>query len=301
MLKVIGHRGMGPTHNLPQQERVDAPFPENSLIAFQQALAHGADGIEIDIALSKDHTPVVIHDQELWKHILPGNDATVGNTNDYTVTEIKSFSIGQDQTIPLLDEVISLFLTYAKSSSVINIDLKEKNTVVPVYESLRPHLSNGSLKHSQIVICSYDWDMLREFRNIDSHLQLTPCIKTTLLFGKDGVSMPGYIPIVDYYAQDSMKTLQDFHNEITCHSFDCVITDVRQPLITLASQNNIGLMLSTGNNRVDAQQTSYDDLLQIMQNKESPAFCIYKADEPITVKHTLDALLKQGKPVQPTP
>ena len=39
--------------------------PENTLVAFRLALAMGADGIELDINLSSDGTPVVIHDRRL--------------------------------------------------------------------------------------------------------------------------------------------------------------------------------------------------------------------------------------------
>lgn len=39
--------------------------PENTLVAFRLALAMGADGIELDVNLSSDGTPVVIHDRRL--------------------------------------------------------------------------------------------------------------------------------------------------------------------------------------------------------------------------------------------
>lgn len=36
--------------------------PENTLAAFERGLAHGADGLELDVHLSRDGVPVVIHD-----------------------------------------------------------------------------------------------------------------------------------------------------------------------------------------------------------------------------------------------
>lgn len=39
--------------------------PENTLVAFEQGLSHGADGIELDVHLSRDGVPVVIHDSTL--------------------------------------------------------------------------------------------------------------------------------------------------------------------------------------------------------------------------------------------
>lgn len=39
--------------------------PENTMAAFDRGLAHGADGLELDVHLSRDGVPVVIHDSTL--------------------------------------------------------------------------------------------------------------------------------------------------------------------------------------------------------------------------------------------
>ena len=50
---ILAHRG------------ASAEAPENTLAAFDLALRHGADGIEMDVRLSADGVPVVIHDARL--------------------------------------------------------------------------------------------------------------------------------------------------------------------------------------------------------------------------------------------
>jgi len=50
---IIGHRGNS------------AEAPENTIAAFARALNDGADGIEFDVRLARDRTPVVIHDATL--------------------------------------------------------------------------------------------------------------------------------------------------------------------------------------------------------------------------------------------
>lgn len=50
---IIGHRGAA------------AVAPENTLVSFTRAFADGADGIEFDVRLTRDHIPVVIHDATL--------------------------------------------------------------------------------------------------------------------------------------------------------------------------------------------------------------------------------------------
>ena len=51
--KVFAHRG------------ASAYAPENTLPAFELAARQGADGIELDVHLSKDGELVVIHDETL--------------------------------------------------------------------------------------------------------------------------------------------------------------------------------------------------------------------------------------------
>jgi len=48
---VIGHRGY------------PAKYPENTIASFIAALYYGADGVELDVWLSGDGVPVVIHDE----------------------------------------------------------------------------------------------------------------------------------------------------------------------------------------------------------------------------------------------
>ena len=50
---IIGHRG------------ACAVAPENTMAAFEAAIAAGADGIEFDVRLSRDGVPVIIHDDNL--------------------------------------------------------------------------------------------------------------------------------------------------------------------------------------------------------------------------------------------
>jgi glycerophosphoryl diester phosphodiesterase len=52
---IIAHRG------------ASALAPENTIAAFTEAIASGADGVEFDVRLSKDGVPVVIHDATLLR------------------------------------------------------------------------------------------------------------------------------------------------------------------------------------------------------------------------------------------
>lgn len=83
--------------------------PENSIPALEYAIQFGADILEIDIRLTKDHIPVVIHDLTL--------DRTTNGTGkvaDFTLEEIKKLRLKEatggltDYQIPTLEEFIQL-------------------------------------------------------------------------------------------------------------------------------------------------------------------------------------------------
>lgn len=113
MTLVIAHRGSRGTH------------PENTLPAFQEALQVKADGIELDVHLTKDQELVVIHDETV--------DRTTngyGEIQELTLTEIKELDAGswfsekfKGTTIPTLQEVLMLLET-EKFKGLLNIEIK---------------------------------------------------------------------------------------------------------------------------------------------------------------------------------
>lgn len=89
------HRGL---HNN------NSEAPENSMAAFKKAVDAGF-GIELDIHLSKDRIPVVMHDESLLR--ATGCEGKIG---DYTVAELKdNFRLfGSEERIPTFEEVLKL-------------------------------------------------------------------------------------------------------------------------------------------------------------------------------------------------
>ena len=53
MTKNFAHRGFS------------GKYPENTMLAFQKAIEVGADGIELDVQLTKDGEVVIIHDETI--------------------------------------------------------------------------------------------------------------------------------------------------------------------------------------------------------------------------------------------
>lgn len=69
--------------------------PENTLAAFAQGLALGADGIECDIHLSRDGVPVVIHDATL-ERTTDGRGLVAAHTADELARLDAGFAFQQD-------------------------------------------------------------------------------------------------------------------------------------------------------------------------------------------------------------
>jgi len=84
-------------------------WPENSLLAFRNAVALGADFIEFDVHLSKDGEAVVIHDPTLDR-----TTTGAGPVKDRTVDELKALRLKDrtgaltEETVPTLDEVAAV-------------------------------------------------------------------------------------------------------------------------------------------------------------------------------------------------
>lgn len=104
---VIGHRGNA------------AHAPENTLESFAQAVALGADALEFDVRVTRDDTPVVIHDPTLARttdrfepvHVISDAQLRTADAGAmFTRDDGATFPYrGRGMTIPTLAEVLDHF------------------------------------------------------------------------------------------------------------------------------------------------------------------------------------------------
>lgn len=87
---------------------------ENTLKAFELALAAGADYLESDIQVTKDHVPVLFHDGDLTR--LVGKKTKVSNL---TLSQINQIELTHTGKIPTLEEALIAF-----PEAKFNLDLK---------------------------------------------------------------------------------------------------------------------------------------------------------------------------------
>jgi len=83
-----------------------AQFPENTLLAFHEAIDQGVDVLEVDVHRTSDDELVIIHDATL-ERTTNGR----GNVRDHSLEEIRQLDAGQGEKVPLLAEVIQLART----------------------------------------------------------------------------------------------------------------------------------------------------------------------------------------------
>ena len=153
MTEIFAHRG------------ASGYAPENTMDAFKLAVKQGAEGIELDVQLSKDGIPVVIHDETIDR-VTNGH----GYVKDYTLEELKNFTImkGKYQEyehskIPTLEEV----LVYAKKENLtVNIELKTGIYWYPEIEEKTVDLVKKTKMEDLVIYSSFNHYSIRKIKEI---------------------------------------------------------------------------------------------------------------------------------------
>ncbi len=134
------------------------------MAAFSAAVELGADGLELDIHLSRDGIPVVIHDESL-ERTTDGR----GLVADASLEQLQQLDAGgwfspefMGESLPTLAEVLSVFSGKLR----LNLELKEFSAGVAVLSLLRQH------SDAEVVISSFDYDLLKGLRSLDEALPL---------------------------------------------------------------------------------------------------------------------------------
>jgi glycerophosphoryl diester phosphodiesterase len=190
---IIGHRGAA------GQE------PENTLRAVQAAIDAGADGVEIDVHLTLDRIPIIIHDSTLDR----GTNGT-GPVSAYTFNEIQKMGFTEiDDPIPNLDEVLKLL---APTSLLINVEIKNNHLRKP-YEGIEEVVAQSLTDAKMLdraVISSFDWRQVSSFlktarprlslglrggRGVKSADEILASLDKAMTIGFDGICFPAkYLP-----------------------------------------------------------------------------------------------------------
>ncbi|MEG2290881.1 MAG: glycerophosphodiester phosphodiesterase [Clostridium sp.] len=200
-------------------------YPENTIIAFKNAINSGATGIELDVHKTKDNKIVVIHDEDI-ERTFKGK----GLIKDLTLKELRLFKCRKvmfteekEALIPTLEEVLELIKL---TDIVLNIEIK---TDVIHYEGIEKDvidLVNKYNLNNRIILSSFNHKSIKLCKEIDVS------INTGMLY---------YEPI---------ESAVEYAKSIGADAIHPNLTLVSKELIEEAHINNIKVNIYTVNDPV---------------------------------------------------
>lgn len=210
---IIAHRG------------ASAYYPENTMAAFEAAVEMNAEMIELDVLVSKDGIPVVLHDAQL-KARTNGR----GMVSDYTVNELKKLDAGSwfgdqfsDQQIPTLNEV----LEFAAGKIAVNIEIKTE----AVTDQLEGGVVERSLKLVQkhgmenyVLFSSFNYQAIEHIKKLD------PEMPAALLYNR---------------SQSRRKLPHELVKEYKADAFNCSYRQLTRKRLASLRQYNIPSFIYT--------------------------------------------------------
>lgn len=185
---IIAHRGASAYH------------PENTMSAFRAAYEMGAEMIELDVTLSKDGVPVVIHDETI--------DRTTngkGLVSDFTLDELKNLDAGTwfskkhaGEPIPTLEEV----LEFTRGKIALNIEVKPEAVTDEVRGGIEEKAWDLVKKYEMeeyVLFSSFNYQAITHLKEINVD------IKAALLFEKKQSAKRSPGQLVDEYNADAFN------------------------------------------------------------------------------------------------
>jgi len=233
-MKIFAHRGFS------------GKYPENTMLAFEKAKAIGAHGIELDVHLSKDGKPVIIHDE-----LLKRTTGREGSVHDYLFDELITINAGKTfddkyghTPIPSFEEYCDFI---RKTDIVTNIEIKTNQFYYPRIEEIVADMIRMHNLKDKVIISSFNWLSIVRMKAIWGELTCGLLQETSLLQNAGTLA--------------STCGIECYHPDIRLMN-DSIVDDCRK--------HGIGLNLWTINTKeqfekclawgVDSAITNYPDL-----------------------------------------
>ncbi|MEI6897620.1 MAG: glycerophosphoryl diester phosphodiesterase [Psychromonas sp.] len=154
-MQITAHRG------------VSSLAPENTLAAFSKAIELDCEWIEIDVQLTLDKVPVVIHDSTV-------NRSTNGEglVSEMTLQNLKSLDAGlwfgdayKGESIPTFEETL---LLAKKSNLKVNIELKVylDDDILLLCKKVNQVIRGSKIADSQLLFSSFNREALKMMQYI---------------------------------------------------------------------------------------------------------------------------------------
>lgn len=203
-------------------------YPENTMVAFEKAIAAGADGIEFDVHLSKDGEIVIIHDETLER-----TTDGFGLVGEKTLDQLKKLNASKDYPDCQVQRILTLeeYFEFAKDYDIItNIELKTSIIDYPGIEKKVYKVIKEFDIADDIIISSFNHNSLVKFKNLDENIKCGVLESSRLYQPWNYVKNLG----MEYY-----------------HPLNFTVTE---EVAEKCAENNIGLNIWFGKSRIDYSQ-----------------------------------------------
>lgn len=218
--------------------------PENTLEAFALAVEMRADGVELDVQMTKDGEIVVIHDETVDRV-----SNKKGWVKDFTLAEIKELNVNcphpeyESVQIPTLREVYELL---KPTGLKINVELK---TGIVFYEGLDEKVLGLTKEmgiEDRVWYSSFNHYTVKHLKELD------PSVKVGVLYADGIVNVVPYAVSLGADAlHPALYNIQFPHVVEDCHN-----ANLKMHVWTVNEPEHIALCLAAG---VDAIITNYPD------------------------------------------
>lgn len=208
-MQIIAHRG------------ASGEYPENTMLAIEQAIVQGADAIELDVFAVQGEL-IVIHD-----HHLQRTTNGKGSIYQYSVEQLKQFDAGKGERIPALAQVLRRL---QQAPQWLNIELKGSDTVTPLLRLLDKAEEEYNFDSKRLLISSFNHHLLAEIKQSMPKLKL----------GALTASMP-----VDYAS---------FAQKLQAYSVNCDVSFINQAFVNDAKARGLRVYVYTVDHTDDIQR-----------------------------------------------
>lgn len=159
-------------------------YPENTILAFTKAAQMGADGVELDVQLTRDGRLVVIHDE-----IVDRTTNGTGFVRDFTFDQLRELNASKTHPecgtcqIPTLMEV---FDALRDTGLTINIELKTGIFFYPGIEEMTVKQVKEAGYEDRVIYSSFNHYSILKIQELD------PKAKTAFLYSDGLLDAPAY-------------------------------------------------------------------------------------------------------------
>jgi len=166
--------------------------PENTIPAFEYAIAAGADMLEMDLAVTRDNVLVVSHDPRLNSEICrgPGGSSVI---RELTLAQVKQWDCGGRRNpafpkqqpapgtrVPTLDEVLDLSPGGRFGYNIETKIFPDHPELTPSPEEFARLLLDAIRRHqaeARVMVQSFDYRTLHAMRRLDPKIRLAALLE----------------------------------------------------------------------------------------------------------------------------